>query len=561
MKLSTKYALYLTAINFILLTSVFFAESWFFTRDIEYLAKEIKLQTRQEYMQAEQKKLKKMVEYVSHELSPILKIADNIAIHNLFERIGVWFSLEHAVITDIHGNILFHFDNQNKLSVESRKHDIYAIQQVANTDIAQAEKGVFFKENALGYQVISPIYTDSQLSGYLGLYISYTGVQYLLDKQNQFTYEVLQHFVQNVQIAETIALFVVILVSILASYYLSYHISKPLKILTDCVENLSQKKFAPQYMHNLHKIHIKYTDELSILAYSFEKMVLELQDFIKNLEYKVTVRTAEVELAVEELNNVNRLLEKENLRISTELEVSREFQYLILPRPHELQAIQELDISAYMQPAEEIGGDYYDVLCYNDHTRVAIGDVTGHGLSSAIIMLMVQTSLRTLFANGIGSADECLNSVNRMLYDNIQRMESDKNLTLTVVDYYQGKATITGQHEEVLLVRRNGDIEPVDTIDLGFPIGLEQNIESFVACKEIMLQEGEGLVLYTDGITEAENVNKELYGLPRLCNAIQRYWHRHSSQDIQEGIIRDVLRYIGKQRVYDDITLIVMKKR
>ncbi|MCV6636179.1 SpoIIE family protein phosphatase [Candidatus Albibeggiatoa sp. nov. NOAA] len=565
MKLSTRYALYLTFINFVLLVSVFFTEAWLFTRDIEQLTNQLKLQTRQEYTLVEQKKLKETVEHISRYLTPALQTSDTLAIHELLEKLGVWFSLENAFITDSYGNVLFNFDNYHKLSVETKRieaypSDVKLVSTELDLDFTQAQSGILIQENALGYHVISPLYTESQLFGYLGLYVSYSGVQHLLDKQNQFTHQVLQQFLFNSQIIELMGLTIIVVVSVLASYYLSYRVSLPLKLLTHCVENLSQRDFSPKYINNLQKIHISYTDELSILAYSFEKMVIELQDFVRNLEYKVKVRTAEVELAFEELNHVNQLLEKENLRIATELEVSREFQYLILPRPQELKAIQDLDISAYMQPAEEIGGDYYDVLCYNDHTRIAIGDVTGHGLSSAIIMLMVQTSLRTLFANDMGSTDTCLTSVNRMLYDNIQRMESDKNLTLTVVDYYQGKAIITGQHEEVLVVRANGEVEEIDTVDLGFPIGLEANIDSFVACKEIELKSGDGLVLYTDGITEAENADKELYGLSRLCCSVQYHWEKNSSQEIQDGIIRDVLRHIGSQKVYDDITLIVLKK-
>uniref|UniRef100_UPI003365430A hypothetical protein n=1 Tax=Candidatus Albibeggiatoa sp. nov. BB20 TaxID=3162723 RepID=UPI003365430A len=353
MKLSTKYALYLTLINFSLLVSVFFTEAWLFTQDIEHLTNELKLQTRQEYTLVEQQKLKNAVEHISGHIAPALQASDTLAIHELFEKLGSWFSLESAVIIDNHGNILFNFDNQKKLSVETRRNQAYFSKAKSSSylDFSQAKTDILIQENALGYHVISPLHTDSQLLGYLGLYISYSGIQNLLDKQNQFTHKVLQNFMFSSQIVEIMGLFTIVIVSILASYYLSYRVSLPLKTLTCCVENLSQKNFSPEYIDSLKKIHINYTDELSILAYSFEKMVVELQDFIRNLEYKVKVRTAEVELAFDELNNVNHLLERENMRIATELDVSREFQYLILPRPHELQAIQDLDIKAN-QPME-----------------------------------------------------------------------------------------------------------------------------------------------------------------------------------------------------------------
>jgi sigma-B regulation protein RsbU (phosphoserine phosphatase) len=76
----------------------------------------------------------------------------------------------------------------------------------------------------------------------------------------------------------------------------------------------------------------------------------------------------------------------------------------------------------------------------------------------------------------------------------------------------------------------------------------------------IFLQPGDGVVLYTDGITEVENLAKELYDIDRLCNIISRNWDK-SAEEVKQAVIEDITGYIGKQKVYDDLTLVVLKQK
>lgn len=91
-----------------------------------------------------------------------------------------------------------------------------------------------------------------------------------------------------------------------------------------------------------------------------------------------------------ELQRLSEKLKEDNLRLSAEVEVARQLQQMLLPTVQELDQIRELDIACFMLPANEVGGDYYDVLRYGDRTLIAIGDVTGHGLQSGVVMLMAQ---------------------------------------------------------------------------------------------------------------------------------------------------------------------------
>ncbi|MEH2350872.1 MAG: CHASE2 domain-containing protein [Nostoc sp.] len=286
----------------------------------------------------------------------------------------------------------------------------------------------------------------------------------------------------------------------------------------------------------------------------------QLEDYAHNLEIKVQERTSELAEANEEISILNEKLKGENLRMSAELDILRQMQQMILPKPEELEAIAELDIAGFMEPADEVGGDYYDVLHTDGVVTIGIGDVTGHGLESGILMVMTQTAVRTLQEIQEKDPVRFLDTLNRTIYQNVQRMNSDKNLTLVILNYSEGKISISGQHEETIVVRNNGEIEHIDTMDLGFPIGLDDNIAEFISHALVELNSGDGIILYTDGVTEAENIHGEQYGLERLCEIASKSW-QHSSEEIKQNVIADVRQHIGEQKVFDDITLLVIKQR
>ncbi|MBP0030505.1 PP2C family protein-serine/threonine phosphatase [Roseofilum sp. Guam] len=97
-------------------------------------------------------------------------------------------------------------------------------------------------------------------------------------------------------------------------------------------------------------------------------------------------------------------------------------------------------------------------------------------------------------------------------------------------------------------------------MDPGFPIGLDSDISPFLAEEKIYLKPGEIVLLYTDGVTEAENVDGVHYGVDRLCQILSQNWQK-SAEAIRQDIINDVLCHIDQQKIYDDITLLVLKQR
>jgi phosphoserine phosphatase RsbU/P len=332
-------------------------------------------------------------------------------------------------------------------------------------------------------------------------------------------------------------------------------ISNPILRLTQASQELADGNLSRR-IDTKDFIEIK---QIETLEQSFNSMAGQLQEAFETLEDKVNERTSELAQANVEISALNERLEFDNLRMSAQLDIIKQMQQLILPKSAELQAIQDLDIAGFMEPADAVGGDYYDVLQADGIVTIGIGDVTGHGLESGILMVMIQASVRTLQEIKEIDPVRFLDTLNRTIYKNVQRMNCDKNLTLAILNYAKGRISISGQHEEILVVRKGGQVERIDTIDLGFPIGLDDNIAHLISQITVELESGDGVVLYTDGVPEARNIDRKFYGLERLCEVVSMNWHLNAEQ-IKEAAIDDLRGFIGEQKVFDDITLVVLKR-
>ncbi|MDF0697145.1 SpoIIE family protein phosphatase [Rhizobium sp. MC63] len=308
------------------------------------------------------------------------------------------------------------------------------------------------------------------------------------------------------------------------------------------------------------RVAITSKDEVGAAGEAFNRMAEQISYHTENLEQLVEERTAQIEDAKEEISMLNAQLERENRRLGTELAVAERIQLMVLPLQQELEEFEDIEIAAYMRPAEEVGGDYYDVLKHGRRLKIGIGDVTGHGLESGVLMLMVQSVARALQEAGNTDAVEFLSNLNSALFKNIVRTRIDKHLTLAFLDYDGKEMILSGQHEEVVIVRANGEIQRIDTMDLGIPIGLEADISAFIKTREIAFEKGDLILLHTDGVTEAENDAGELFGIERLCREALRLKDQSAEKVVSE-IVATLMLFIGSQKIYDDITLLAVRHR
>jgi sigma-B regulation protein RsbU (phosphoserine phosphatase) len=344
------------------------------------------------------------------------------------------------------------------------------------------------------------------------------------------------------------------LIAVLAvSIMVSRRFTAGLVALADAATRLTRADYNVQ-------VPVRGRDEVARVTAAFNSMARDIRNHTETLEQRVADRTRELASATEEIQQLYEKLRDENLRMGAELDVARRLQMMVLPNISELSGIPELEMASYVEPADEVGGDYYDVLYAPGGAKIGIGDVTGHGIESGVLMIMVQSVGRALYERGIEDPCAFLEVLNTAIYKNIERTKTGKHLSLAFVDYSSEQLTISGQHEEAIIIRKDGSAQRIDTIDLGFPIGLEENIHGLLSSVTVPFLSGDMLILYTDGITEAESEDGVLFGIERLVESACRV-HRQTAVEAKTAIIADVRAHIGKQKVHDDITLVVVKHR
>jgi sigma-B regulation protein RsbU (phosphoserine phosphatase) len=208
-----------------------------------------------------------------------------------------------------------------------------------------------------------------------------------------------------------------------------------------------------------------------------------------------------------------------------------------------------------MHTAKEVGGDFYDFFFIDDtHLGFVIGDVSGKGVPASIYMAVARTMLKAI-ASQIHNPAECLSTVNTMLIP-----ESD--ITTFVTVFYGVLNTETGTirycnggHNLPYVVKKDGSVVQVENT-AGLLLGKIEPME--YETKQIQLNSGEKIVLYTDGVTEAMNEDEMMYEEERL----EKYLRNHPSYSdgkLLRGIIVDTLKFINKAQQSDDITLLVLE--
>ena len=238
-----------------------------------------------------------------------------------------------------------------------------------------------------------------------------------------------------------------------------------------------------------------------------------------------------------------------------EMEIASRIQTALLPDKEKMRG---LEISAIMLPAKEVGGDYYDVIeSENGYKWITIGDVSGHGVDSGLIMMMAQTSILTAINNNPEcQPSDVLKLVNKVIRENISRLVSDHFMTMMAIRFKDSKMMIAGKHQDIVIYR--SALNKTEIIsNKGTWLGVVDDMSNHVEDVEIPLEDGDLVLLFSDGITESENSNGEMYGQKRLEVALDQYADLPVKKIVGK-IIQKVKAFQEKQQ--DDMTLLVLKK-
>lgn len=284
-------------------------------------------------------------------------------------------------------------------------------------------------------------------------------------------------------------------------------------------------------------------------AFDFATKPIDLEDLSRTIEK-----------AIEEINFVRKSQSEHSQleSIKSDLAVAGEIQQAILPRkfPPFNEYKTFVDIFASMTPAKDVGGDFYDFFVI-DENRIGfvIADVSGKGVPASLFMAVSRTLIRATGLRGIPS-DECLTYANRLLCN-----ESLDSMFVTM--FYGIYDTKTGEidytnagHNPPYLLRRDNTVEPLP-LSKNIMVGV---FDDFVfESSKLSLNEGDALILYTDGVTEAFNEKREMFGESGLEKTLKSV-PGAGSQEIIEAIIEDVKDFSGNEPQSDDITILTLKR-
>ena len=260
--------------------------------------------------------------------------------------------------------------------------------------------------------------------------------------------------------------------------------------------------------------------------------------------------TSQVAIIIEKVRLHEQVVEKK--RIQAQLEIARQVQLELLPSADPV--IENFDVSAYIFPAEEVSGDYYDwVEIFEDQIGIVVADAVGKGIPAALLMSFLRASLRTGIQ--IGYAPHiAFTKVSNLLRDSI-----DDNKFITAIYGILDSTNKTfvfsnAGHNPPLLIKPDGEYRFVEYGDM--PLGMFD--DTHYHQHFIRFEEGQMMVIYTDGITEAENPNGEQYGNDRFAKRVLDGIHLPARKLI-DHIRKGVDDFTERKFLDDDGTLFIVK--
>ena len=239
-------------------------------------------------------------------------------------------------------------------------------------------------------------------------------------------------------------------------------------------------------------------------------------------------------------------------RLEREIQIARQIQLNLLPS--NLPTVKGYDFSASSNPSEDVGGDYYDIFVLEDgRVAFALGDVSGKGVPAALLMSNLQAALQVQITENI-ALEEVAKKLNRLIHKN-STSEMFITCFLGILTPKTGSFSYVNAGHDVPVLLNDKNDYTLDTGGLMFGALPEADYRS----ETIQLSEGDVLVLYSDGLTEAMDENETEFGRKRILNSIQDCRDKKASE-ILERIKSDVLEFSGTERsTMDDQTLLVLK--
>jgi serine phosphatase RsbU (regulator of sigma subunit) len=276
----------------------------------------------------------------------------------------------------------------------------------------------------------------------------------------------------------------------------------------------------------------------------------ELNAYTEEDKQILMLLASQVAIIVEKAMLHEQLVEKK--RLEAQLEVARQVQLSLLPERDP--QLEGFDISAYNFSTEEVSGDYYDfVKIYEDHLGLVIADVSGKGVPASLLMAFLRASLRAAirigYAPNVGMA-----KVNFLLWETVEQHQYVTAFYGMLDATNRTLAFVNAGHNPLLVMGRDGSTRFIERG--GLPLGLFRDTRYYEYY--LPIDSGQTLVLYTDGVTEANSPSGEEYGRERLVKAVRASRDR-SAREMIDFIYNDMFEWTGGRGSDDDATFVVIK--
>lgn len=323
------------------------------------------------------------------------------------------------------------------------------------------------------------------------------------------------------------AFVIIVAFAVIVARKLSHKLTEPIIALEDDV-----KKIAGGNLD--YRAEIRTNDEIGDLAKSFNDMAASLKEYVKNL----AAVTAEKE------------------RIGAELNIATQIQADMLPRIFPpFPDRKEFDIYATMNPAKEVGGDFYDFfLIDSNHLALVMADVSGKGVPAALFMVIAKTLIKNRAQMG-GTPSEILADVNNQLCEG-NEAELFVTVWLGILEISTGHVTASNAGHEYPAIYRPGEGYTLFRTKQSPAVATMEGLR--FKPSEFTLNPGDNLYLYTDGVAEATNSSEELYGTERMLDSLN-----HTDGMTVEEILRTMKKsvddFTGEAPQFDDITMLSLK--
>lgn len=447
----------------------------------------------------------------------------------------------------------FFMDNSGKIKMSSFDEGIFSVsadltlKQIASADIKDLVSDVNNGRSGISrismdgtnyYVAFSPV---PSLNGYLAdvffeddikgaLKASRDQLFDLLTDKNEQIFKTIGRY----RIASSIFLALMLLISLTIAYRVVKKYTSPIELISQEIKSLATGDFDK-------RICVNSGDEIEDLAENINNMVVEIKKKIDSIT-KVSSEKAQMEAT---------------------MSVAKVIQSNMLPKKFDISTIHDnFELFAMNLPAKSVSGDFYDLFMVdNDRIIVTIADVSGKGIPAALFMVTSMTILRNLAHMMLKDNNDLASVVTQT---NLQLCDNNKegmfvtlftaiiNLKTREMTYVSG-----GHNPPLLLTKKSSEYEYLKAPKIFPMLGVSDLIE--YEQNTISLDEGSCLFLYTDGVTEAIDVNERLFGEPRLLNVMNEEMKSAQPEKIIKGVYSRILEFAGEAEQFDDITMLCFR--